>query len=116
MISMISDIRNKSIFSITKVYVFAHQDDINRPLNTLDKSNIKMDTLAKTIATREIKYGNNQELSSNSMGMETITYKGVLVTLRIQHILYAKIVNSKPLQDYSDNFNTPGYLVTKNMY
>ena len=51
-ISIISDLWNKSPLSIIKEHVFVHQDDVNRPLNLLKKLNIKMGTLAKTIATR----------------------------------------------------------------
>ena len=48
--------------------------------------------------------------------MGIVTCKGGLVTSRIQHTLYAKIVNLKLLQWYSEKFSILEYLIADNVH
>ena len=49
---MISDLWNKSLFSIIKEHIFENRDDSNSPLNMLEKLNVKIDTLAKNYSNK----------------------------------------------------------------
>lgn len=64
----------------------------------LEKLNVRMDTQAKTITTREIMYGNSQATTSNYMDIWIHTYKGGLDNSRVHHTIYAKNVNSNILK------------------
>ena len=68
MIAIITDLWEKSDFNFVKEYVFAHQDDLARPLSMLETLNCRMDTLANDIAQEEIRIPKVGSLLRNSVG------------------------------------------------
>ena len=47
LISMTSELWDKSVFTFTPRHVYGHMDDLNRPLTLDEQLNVKMDVLAK---------------------------------------------------------------------
>ena len=73
MISMITDLWENSDFNFVKEHVFAHQDDLNRPLTMLEQLNCRMDILAKDIAKNEISCPSLDLVTKTSVGIGSIT-------------------------------------------
>lgn len=93
MISIITDLLEKSNFNFVKEHVFAHQDDLNRPLTMLEQLNCRMDILVKDIAKNENGCPRLCLVTKTSAGISSITCDGHLITSRVQQSTYAHILH-----------------------
>ena len=116
MISMITDLWETSDFNFVKEHVFAHQDDLNRPLTMLEQLNCRMDILAKDIAKNEISCPSLGLVTKTSAGIGSITCDGNLITSRVQQSTYAHILHSNLVSWYSKKYNIDPRLMTDEVH
>ena len=90
---MTSDIWLKSKFNFTKQYVYAHQDDLGGPLTLEDTLNCKVDLLAKIFLIDNIKSQTSINFQHIGIELGTILCGGHLISSRLQHSMYKKIVH-----------------------
>ena len=116
MIAIITDLWEKSNFNFVREHVFAHQDDLARPLSMLEKLNCRMDILAKDIAREEMRIPQVGSLLRNSVGLGSITCDKTLTTSRIQQSIYTQILHSKFTIYYAKKYNVNPDLMTKEVH
>ena len=116
MIAIITDLWEKSNFNFVREHVFAHQDDLARPLSMLEKLNCRMDTLAKDIAREEMRIPQVGSLLRNSVGLGSITCDKTLITSKIQQSIYTQILHSKFTIYYAKKYSINSDLMTKEVH
>ena len=80
-------------------------------MSRLEEFYCKMDLMVKYIATKEISEKTTYPIISSSLYIGTITCCGELVTSRIQHTLFNKILHAQFKNWYTKHFNIPHDLI-----
>ena len=116
MIAIITNLWEKSDFNFVREHVFAHQDDLARPLSMLEQLNCRMDTLATDIAQEEIRIPQVGSLLRNSVRVGYIICDKTIIASRIQQNIYTHILHSKFTIYYAGKYNINPDLMTKEVH
>ena len=117
LISIISEIWDDSQFTITKQYVYGHQDKLGRPLSQLETLNCIVDDFAKEIATKQIDgLLPNLKFSPTDIGFGTIKCNGKLITSNLQRSLYKEVTKKNFIDALSLNTENPFDFSTVNVH
>lgn len=82
----------------------------------LEKSNCRMDSLVKDIARKEIRYPSVSTITRTTAGIGTITQDDSIVTFRVQHSLYSRILHPNIVSWYSEKFGANKELLKEQVH
>ena len=80
LISMTTELWDRSMFNFTQRHVYGHRDDLNRPLTLDEQLNVRMDVLAKKIAMDHVHSQAPITAHDTSLGFGTIRCGGDLIS------------------------------------
>ena len=107
LLSITADAWSKSPFQLRKVHVRGHQENLGRPLTTMEIVNCEMDEDAKELATSHISQGYPPlQTRSSTKGIGTIYIRNKMVVSRIQNTLYTSILHHNFVDRVAKKFGT----------